>query len=319
MYCILRFKKHKGGSSRSLEAHHERQKNCYASNRDIDTHRTHQNFHIIKPQKWYCREIKSRIVNAGCRVRKDSIRFVDTLITASPVFFEGKTQEQTQEYFYHAVSFMEKKIGKSNIISAVVHLDERTPHMHMCFVPLTADNRLSAKEVLGNAARLSLWQDEFHSHMSIKWPEFERGQSVRDTQRKHIPIQLFKNAKKLDTEIEKIRGALENISVFNAGKKRDAAMDILLRWLPEAQSFTAQITSVDSHIKRLEQASRVKDSKLQSLEDRDIDKNMELITSKNKLNKLINQIREQEKLLSRLSPEVLEELKNGNQGKERSQ
>ena len=89
-HAILRFEKHKGNPARPLEAHHERQKEQYASNPDIDTSRSKYNFHIVKPEGRYYHFIQSRIEQAGCRTRKDSTRFVDTLITASPEFFKGK-------------------------------------------------------------------------------------------------------------------------------------------------------------------------------------------------------------------------------------
>ena len=48
-HAILRFEKHKGNPARPLEVHHERQKEQYASNPDIDTSRSKYNFHIVKP------------------------------------------------------------------------------------------------------------------------------------------------------------------------------------------------------------------------------------------------------------------------------
>ena len=86
-HAILRFEKHKGNPARPLEAHHERQKEKYASNPDIDTAKSKHNFHIVKPEGRYYHFIQNRIEQAGCRTRKDSTRFVDTLITASPEFF----------------------------------------------------------------------------------------------------------------------------------------------------------------------------------------------------------------------------------------
>ena len=85
-HAILRFEKHKGNPARPLEAHHERQKEQYASNPDIDTSRSKYNFHIVKPEGRYYHFIQSRIEQAGCRTRKDSTRFVDT-----GSFFNGQT------------------------------------------------------------------------------------------------------------------------------------------------------------------------------------------------------------------------------------
>ena len=97
-HAILRFEKHKGNPARPLEAHHERQKEQYASNPDIDTSRSKYNFHIVKPEGRYYHFIQSRIEQAGCRTRKDSTRFVDTLITASPEFFKGKPPKEIQAF-----------------------------------------------------------------------------------------------------------------------------------------------------------------------------------------------------------------------------
>ncbi len=164
-HAILRFEKHKGNPARPLEAHHERQKEQYASNPDIDTSRSKYNFHIVKPESRYYHFIQNRIEQAGCRTRKDSTRFVDTLITASPEFFKKKPPKEIQEFFQRAADFLIRRVGKENIVSAVVHMDEKTPHLHLVFVPLTEDNRLCAKEIIGNRANLSKWQDDFHAYM----------------------------------------------------------------------------------------------------------------------------------------------------------
>ena len=126
-HAILRFEKHKGNPARPLEAHHERQKDQYASNPDIDTSRSKYNFHIVKPEGRYYHFIQSRIEQAGCRTRKDSTRFVDTLITASPEFFKGKSPKEIQAFFQRASDFLIGRVGRENIVSAVVHMVVFTP------------------------------------------------------------------------------------------------------------------------------------------------------------------------------------------------
>ena len=186
-HAILRFEKHKGNPARPLEAHHERQKEQYASNPNIDTSRSKYNFHIVKPEGRYYHFIQNRIEQAGCRTRRDSTRFVDTLITASPEFFKKKSPKEIQEFFQRAADFLIGRVGKENIVSAVVHMDEKTPHLHLVFVPLTEDNRLCAKEIIGNRANLTKWQDDFHAYMVEKYPDLERGESASKTGRKHPP------------------------------------------------------------------------------------------------------------------------------------
>ena len=187
-HAILRFEKHKGNPARPLEAHHERQKEQYASNPDIDTSRSKYNFHIVKPEGRYYHFIQNRIEQAGCRTRKDSTRFVDTLIAASPEFFKKKPPKEIQEFFQRAADFLIGRVGRENIVSAVVHMDEKTPHLHLVFVPLTEDNRLCAKEIIGNRANLTKWQDDFHAYMVEKYPDLERGESASKTGRKHITL-----------------------------------------------------------------------------------------------------------------------------------
>lgn len=122
----------------------------YASNPDIDKSRSHLNFHLITPEQKYRAEAERQIKEVGCRTRSDSVRVVEALVTATPEFFKGKKKNEIKAYFQEALDFMQKHQSKDTIISAVVHMDEKTPHMHLCFVPLTEDGRLSAKDIMGN-------------------------------------------------------------------------------------------------------------------------------------------------------------------------
>ena len=183
----------------------------------------------------YYHFIQSRIKQAGCRTRKDSTRFVDTLITASPEFFKGKSPKEIQAFFQRAADFLIGRVGRENIVSAVVHMDEKTPHLHLTFVPLTKDNRLCAKEIIGNRANLTKWQDDFHAYMVEKYPDLERGESASKTGRKHIPTRLFKQAVSLSKQARAIEAALDGINPLNAGKKKrgshlHAEKVVLRRW-----------------------------------------------------------------------------------------
>ena len=91
-YAILRFAKYKGPGVHDIEAHNERRKEKYASNPDIDTGRSGLNFHLAEPAGRYRQEAERLIREAGCRTRKDSVRVVEVLVTASPEFFEGRSE-----------------------------------------------------------------------------------------------------------------------------------------------------------------------------------------------------------------------------------
>lgn len=122
------------------------------------------------------------------------------LVTASPKFFKGKKRAEIRAFFEEAVCFIEKYQGKSTMISAVVHMDEKTPHMRLSFVPLTRDKRLSAKDIVGSKKKLNWWQDQFWKHMVKRWPDLERGESASETGRTHIPPRLFKEAAHLNRQ-----------------------------------------------------------------------------------------------------------------------
>ena len=188
-YAIMRFEKIKTNSISSIESHHERLKEKYFSNPDIDLSKSNLNYHFKKPYDNYNNEVNTRIKDANCKVRSNSVKLVDTLVTSGNEFFLFNSEK---EYFYRAYEFMCNKIGEENIVSAVVHLDEKTPHLHLTFVPITEDKRLSAKDILGNRAKLIKWQDEFYAYMKKSYEELERGKSASETKRKHVPTNILK-------------------------------------------------------------------------------------------------------------------------------
>ena len=240
-YAIMRFKKYKGPEISPIEAHNERTKESYASNPDIDTSRSHLNFHLIEPQGRYRTEAEKQIAEAGCRTRKDSIRLVEVLFTASPEFFQCKKKKDVKEFFQEALSFLESRQNPNTIISAVVHMDEKTPHMHLSFVPLTEDGRLSAKDIVGNKKKLTQWQDEFWEHMVEKYPDLERGQSASETGRNHIPPRLFKQMTRLTKQKEKIDALISDANFFNSKGKIDEVAKLLDKYIPAVAKMDTEL------------------------------------------------------------------------------
>ena len=236
-YAILRFAKYKGPEIGHIESHNERTKEKYASNPDVDTARSHLNFHLVTPQRKYRAEAEKQIAEAGCRTRSDSVRVVEALVTASPEFFKGKKKAEVKAYFQEALGFIREHQDPKTIISAVVHMDEKTPHMHLCFVPLTADKRLSAKEIVGNKKKLTQWQDRFWEHMVKKYPDLERGESASETGRDHIPPRLFKEMTRLTKQKAKLEELLSDINPFNI-KGKTAEIGVLLdKYIPSVEQM----------------------------------------------------------------------------------
>ena len=240
-YGIMRFAKYKGPEIGPIEAHNERTKGKYASNPDVDVSRSKYNFHLVKPVQRYRAEAEKQIAAAGCRTRKDSVRVVEVLFTASPEFFKGKKRAEIRAYFEEALRFFEQHQNKANIISAVVHMDEKTPHMHLSFVPLTADGRLSAKEIVGNKKKLTEWQDKFWEHMVKKFPDLERGESASQTGRDHIPPRVFKEMTRLSKQKAKLEELLSGINAFNAKGKAAEIGELLDKYVPAVEQMHATL------------------------------------------------------------------------------
>ena len=198
------------------------------------------------------RDISNRIIrNAGCRVRKDSVTAVEVLITASPEFFEKKSRKEVKEFFNYAVEFMKSKQDPDTYISAVVHVDEKTPHMHLCFIPITADGRLSAKTIIGNRKKLTQWQDEFWSYMVKKYPDFERGESASLAGRTHIPPRLFKQAARLTRQKDKLVQLLSEMNAINAKAKSKEIAALLEDYIPGVEELMTKLKKTSKAAKEM--------------------------------------------------------------------
>ena len=285
-YAILRFAKYKGPEIGHIESHNERTKENYASNPDIDTARSHLNFHLVTPERKYRAESETQIAEAGCRTRSDSVRVVETLVTASPEFFKGKKKAEIKAYFQEALDFIQQHQNPRTIISAVVHMDEKTPHMHLCFVPLTEDKRLSAKEIVGNKKKLTWWQDEFWKHMVGKYPDLERGESASETGRTHIPPRLFKESVHLNRMKDQIMAILNDSNPFNKKSKAEELETLLDKYVPGVEAMRTKLKKYDKTYKELTAENAELEKELNSASRESIQKKLEIQRKLSELDEL---------------------------------
>ena len=274
-YGILRFKKYKGPAISPIEAHNERTKEQYASNPDIDTSRSRYNLHLVQPQGRYREEADRMIAAAHCRVRKDSVRVVEALVTASPEFFKDKTNRESKAYFEYALEFLKSKQSTQTFISAVVHMDEKTPHLHLCFVPLTADGRLSAKEIIGNRKNLVKWQDEFWQHMVKQYPELERGESASQTGREHIPPRIFKEMTQLTKQKEQLDAFNGKSRAAEISKVLDSYIPNVARMRDQLRKYNVAFTKTAAENEKLKEKNRTLSASLDKAKEGSVLKRLE--------------------------------------------
>lgn len=297
-YAILRFAKYKGPEIGQIEAHNERKKEKYASNPDIDTSGSHLNFHLVQPERKYRAEAERQIAQAGCRTRKDSVRVVEALVTASPEFFKGKKQAEVRAFFEEAVRFIERQQPKDTIISAAVHMDEKTPHMHLSFVPLTKDGRLSAKDIVGNKKKLTWWQDQFWKHMVRRWPDLERGESASETGRTHIPPRLFKEAAHLNHQRDMLMKLLGEVNPLNAKKKSAEIEALLERYIPGVERMQTQMRKYDTAYKAL----RAENAELK----KQVDSSKESVRHRLEVSHQLQELEDLRRTVDNIPPEILQ-------------
>ena len=301
-YAILRFVKYKGPEISNIEAHNERTKEKYASNPDVDTSRSHLNFHLVTPQRKYRAEAEKQIAEAGCRTRSDSVRVVEALVTATPEFFKSKKKGEVKAYFQEALDFIKQNQKPETIISAVAHMDEKTPHMHLCFVPLTADGRLSAKEIVGNKKKLTQWQDRFWEHMVKKYPDLERGESASKTGRDHIPPRLFKEAVHPNRLKEQIMAILNDTNPFNKKTKAEELAALLDKYIPGAEAMRTKLRKYDAAYRELTAENAALEKQLGAASKESVRKKLEI-------SQKLGELEELHRMVDTLPPEILQAAK----------
>lgn len=175
-----------GGIRSHMNREHESK-----TNPDIDPALTPNNYTIERGAEHLERRVNARIreLNLPKKPRKDAVRLVDFVVTASPEAMQSMSAEEQKAYFTQAVTHLKSVYGNQNFMYCNVHLDEGNPHAHVGFVPVTSDGRLCAKEVLNRTALRDL-QDSFYENVSKDFG-LERGEKD-NTKRKHIETARLK-------------------------------------------------------------------------------------------------------------------------------
>lgn len=179
-----------------VENENERDDTYQAVNPQIDFTRTRNNYNIIKRQRSYTQFINDKIeaLDLPTKVRKDAVLMCSFVVGSDREFFGRLSRQEQQQFFVDCTRFFAERYGEDNIISAVVHMDETTPHLHLNLIPI-ADGRLCAK-TLFDRKELQNLQTDFHSVVGKKW-NLQRGKE--GSQAKHLSSAEFK-AKKILTQ-----------------------------------------------------------------------------------------------------------------------
>ena len=172
-----------------VENENERDETYQAVNPQIDFTRTRNNYNIIKRQRSYTQFINDKIeaLDLPTKVRKDAVLMCSFVVGSDREFFSSLSPREQQQFFVDCTHFFAERYGEDNIISAVVHLDETTPHMHLNLIPI-ANGRLCAKQLFDRKELQNL-QSDFHFVVGKKW-NLQRGKE--GSQAKHLDTAAYK-------------------------------------------------------------------------------------------------------------------------------
>lgn len=257
-YGILRLQKFTAGSCRGIEIHDLRKKKGVSNtNLDINWLDSYKNYDLCpeKNTNFYA-TCKNKIAKLNLKkaVRKDAIVMSQFLVTSDSDFFNGITPAEQEQFFLDSYNFIANRYGAENIVSAIVHLDEKTPHMHINLVPITPDGRLSAKKLFTRTS-LSQLQTDFFNSVGEKYG-LERG--IVGSKAKHKKSEEFKldtfcdnakkiidfQTKKINENDNKIADQEESLAYIRAeAEKQNLKLEEYINRLQDSVNYFRQIYS----------------------------------------------------------------------------
>ncbi|PBG23265.1 hypothetical protein BGU81_21250 [Clostridioides difficile] len=193
-----------------IQKHNQRQNKSY-KNKDIDITKSNKNIDFENKTRIKYLEKVEKIIKEnrtkGKVIRKDAILMCENVISASPEFFLGMEQSEKEKYFKYAYEFLKDRYGDKNIVSATVHFDETTPHMHFNFVPITSDGKLSARDLI-TRIELKKIQNELPRFLQSKGFNIKRGHEhskARHMQPEDYKKQQIQELNELENKLEYVK------------------------------------------------------------------------------------------------------------------
>lgn len=212
-YAIIRNEKLTRAQAMGAYKHNERKTKNH-SNKNIDSNKTELNYYLKKNELSYIKEfdkIKEKYDLKG-QIRSNSNIMCEMVFTSDQNFFDKIGYEESYKFICKY-----KNLGEQNIISAVVHMDEDTPHMHLLFIPVTHTTDKQGNKIDKVCCR-DFWrgknsyrdlQNAYFKHIFEKGFKLERGELVEVTNREHYSVQEYKRI----TNFENTKELLNSIKL----------------------------------------------------------------------------------------------------------
>ena len=219
-YAIIRNQKYKRENLKGIFRHNERKNENY-SNKNIDKEKSHLNYSLKDPRYSYEKEFERirKEYNLKGQIKTVSNIACEYIITSDNEFFNRIGEKETRRFFETAYKFVceYKNLGEQYILSAKVHNDEDTPHLHLVFLPVVhtkdkkgnAIDKLACSEFWKEKDSYRQLQNAFYEYMVSHNFELERGLPKEETNRTHLSIEEYKKV----TNYDKTKEILKDITL----------------------------------------------------------------------------------------------------------
>ena len=240
--------KFKKEAVRGIQSHNRRERES-RSNPDIDYGRSAGNYDLHEhAAENYSEAIQNRIDDLLLvkAVRKDAVHMCGLIVSSDSAFFEKLSPEDTRRFFEESKAFLTGFVGAENVVSAMVHLDEKTPHMHFLHVPVTQDGRLNANKIYTRES-LKMLQTELPRHLQSRGFDLQRGvEQEPGAKKKHLNTREFKQQQEVLRSLEK--EALAMSAELEQRQREETALRERLQSFERQAEEADKILAEQSHI-----------------------------------------------------------------------
>lgn len=202
-YLAAHMEKFKKEAVRGIQGHNQRERKS-KSNPDVQSDRSHLNYdlHNDGPVN-FAKVIDQRIdgLNLKKVPRSDAVYMCEVVVSSDEEFFKKLSANDQRRFFQAAKEWLDEFAGRKNVVAAIVHLDEKTPHLHYSHVPVTKGGRLCAKDVYTKESLRDL-QNGLARYLQSRGFDIERGvEQGPGSSKKHLNTREFKQQKEAEKNL----------------------------------------------------------------------------------------------------------------------
>ncbi|WP_414840408.1 MobV family relaxase [Carnobacterium sp. TMP28] len=208
------------GNLNGLSIHLDR-KTDHHSNEEIDPTKTYLNIDLCQKEGDTLSRLNDRLKEVYC-MKRDDVKVGCSWIVTLPKHLKEQTESDQQAFFEKTYAFLSERYGgEKNVLSAQVHLDETTPHLHFVFMPVVWDEKkqrekVSAKEVL-NRNDLQKFHGELDTFLKKELPTIYKDGILNG---ETIELDSVKEIKKYAKQIQEKKDHLsKELELFSEPKK----------------------------------------------------------------------------------------------------